>query len=1130
LSGIAGGDRTIEIDQQQSPDDYTFDSTLWEDLDIVGVVGGTLTVRVDSSLTGDVVADAVRIERLSQPEIELIDLGADEAPGGGDDQLLFDGQSTVDFGTVNNGGTATRTFEVYNRGDVDLTLGQLRLPVVFSLLSSPSTPVAAGGMTTFQVEFAPPRVDTFSGELRLANNDSNKNPFSVTLIGEAVPVIAIIDNFMEAGYSEPGGAIQRWTGQGFAGGDGIKDVSEALPGGTAQSAVWTFTGLSDNTTYRVSTTWTAFSNRATDAPYTIGGIDGPDVTFDINQRNSPNDFTESGVNWEDLAIVRTDGTTLTITLTDLADGNVIADAIRIEELPAHGPEIQLSASGFDVADGAGSISLSGAIGGAASQTIDVVNMGTSTLTLNDATLQASLATIPGFSSPGFVSTMLAPGAATTFDVVLDTSVIGNFGGTVSFDNNDADETPYTFTISGDVAPDVIIVDNDGPNASGMYVDSGNLQLWGGQGYLNDVREAGAGGVVETATYTFPVTLGGVYQVAATWTAFGNRATDAPYAISGVTTPATVDINQRQSPDDFNDAGAFWEELGTFTTTGTTLTVVLSGATTGNVIADAVRIERISGPEIDVTQGGDPVSDGGLFDFGTAFLNSALSKVFTIANVGADPLDVGPTLTLPVGFTLGTVSDAMLFDGVNIVSIAAGGSETFELIVDTTMPGMLSGVLSFGNNDADESPFNLTLNANIVVSQIIDNDEPGFTSSPSFGAFGFQGFQGTVRAEFSPNGGDTATWTFSGLGATAYRVSATWSPFGNRADNAEFTITSTVGGGDSGPILINQKPAPSNATSPVGTSVMDSGATFADLVTTYMHTGGDLVVTLSDTGANGWIIADGIRVAAPGMLLADAPLVEGQGGASPVVDSAASIDEARLEPFLQQAIGYWTAQDASNAEQLNNVEVYVRDLPSNVLGLGSFAVPQIWLDDNGAGYGWQVDPVGTNSNRVDLLSVLTHELGHVLGYADVDPLGQFNSLATRDDVMAGVLPVGQQRGPSRGAAGLLAATDLSKAGLNQATYRSAADRLFDQYALRDPLLELTRGGQSEQRLADDETSLSDDDLLSDSASRQRPQADDRLLARGTQRLEHDLDEVHDDFFAALGDESVDQKEGSELLDE
>ncbi|MFV2070354.1 MAG: choice-of-anchor D domain-containing protein, partial [Pirellulales bacterium] len=430
LSGIAGGDRTIEINQKQAPDDFTFDGTLWEDLDTVGVVGGTLTVRLNSSLTGDVVADAVRIDRLPfQPEIELIDLGTDEAPGGGDDQLLFDGQSTVDFGTVNNGGTATRTFEVHNRGDVDLTLGQLRLPVVFNLLGSPATPIAAGGMTTFQVEFAPPRVDTFSGELRLANNDSNENPFSVTLIGEAVPVIAIIDNFMEAGYSEPGGPIARWTGQGFAGGDGVKDVSEALPGGAAQTAVWTFNGLSDNTTYRVSATWTAYSNRATDAPYTIGGIDGPDVTFDINQKLAPNDFTESGVNWEDLAIVRTDGTTLTITLTDLADGNVIADAIRIEELPAHGPEIQLSASGFDVPDGPGSISLSGTVGSAVSQTIDVVNMGTDMLTLSDASLLASLATIPGFSSPGFGSMTLAPGAATTFDVVLDTSVIGSFGGT-----------------------------------------------------------------------------------------------------------------------------------------------------------------------------------------------------------------------------------------------------------------------------------------------------------------------------------------------------------------------------------------------------------------------------------------------------------------------------------------------------------------------------------------------------------------------------------------------------------------------------------------------------------------------------------------------------------------------------
>jgi hypothetical protein len=51
---------------------------------------------------------------------------------------------------------------------------------------------------------------------------------------------------------------------------------------------------------------------------------------------------------------------------------------------------------------------------------------------------------------------------------------------------------------------------------------------------------------------------------------------------------------------------------------------------------------------------------------------------------------------------------------------------------------------------------------------------------------------------------------------------------------------------------------------------------------------------------------------------------------------------------------------------------------------------IWLDDNAAGWGWFVDPTPWDDsefttpgdqgeqNRMDLLTVLNHEIGHVLG--------------------------------------------------------------------------------------------------------------------------------------------------------
>jgi hypothetical protein len=133
---------------------------------------------------------------------------------------------------------------------------------------------------------------------------------------------------------------------------------------------------------------------------------------------------------------------------------------------------------------------------------------------------------------------------------------------------------------------------------------------------------------------------------------------------------------------------------------------------------------------------------------------------------------------------------------------------------------------------------------------------------------------------------------------------------------------------------------------------------------------------------------------------------------------------RPPPLLDQAIVRWAAAtgDAATADRLRHVQVRIADLSNNALGLEAGDV--IWIDVNAAGHGWYLDPtpadddefgVGVDgfewhaaasspaADRVDLLTVLEHELGHVLGLRD-------NS---GSDLMAAALGLGVRRLPDAG---------------------------------------------------------------------------------------------------------------------
>jgi hypothetical protein len=135
--------------------------------------------------------------------------------------------------------------------------------------------------------------------------------------------VQIVDN------GNPGHAL---TGAWNASSTGyLGDKNWVGSGAGAKVSTWTFTVTPGN--YQVAATWEAASNRATDAPFRVLDGGAPFPIVDLNQEMAPNDTTVAGASWENIGTYAITTTTLTVELSDDANEIVIADAIRIEEVP-----------------------------------------------------------------------------------------------------------------------------------------------------------------------------------------------------------------------------------------------------------------------------------------------------------------------------------------------------------------------------------------------------------------------------------------------------------------------------------------------------------------------------------------------------------------------------------------------------------------------------------------------------------------------------------------------------------------------------------------------------------------------------------------------------------------------------
>jgi hypothetical protein len=253
------------------------------------------------------------------PAISLSVDGVALAPGG-----------MLNFGTCDTGTTITKTVTITNTGNGTLTLSSLSgvtLPAGFTLLQDiQSTSLAPGASTTFVIRLNTSAACTANGQLTLTSNDPANGSLTFTIGGTVrAPAYQVTADDGNPG-NRLAGSWKPTSGKGYA-----NDLRTANKGNGSIFSTWNFTNL-PNGQYQVWGTWTAGAKNATNAPYTISSGGTLLKTVRVSQRVTPAGFAADGVSWKFLGAVTISKGNLLVKLTNNANGLVIADAIRIQQV------------------------------------------------------------------------------------------------------------------------------------------------------------------------------------------------------------------------------------------------------------------------------------------------------------------------------------------------------------------------------------------------------------------------------------------------------------------------------------------------------------------------------------------------------------------------------------------------------------------------------------------------------------------------------------------------------------------------------------------------------------------------------------------------------------------------------
>ena len=125
------------------------------------------------------------------------------------------------------------------------------------------------------------------------------------------------------------------------------------------------------------------------------------------------------------------------------------------------------------------------------------------------------------------------------------------------------------------------------------------------------------------------------------------------------------------------------------------------------------------PEMHVTRAGSLVADGGTDTVSGTLAATGAQLTYTIANLGSANL----TLTTPVSLVVGS-NCSVAVDAEPTSPLTASATGNLLVTVTPTAPGPWSATLSITNNDANEAPYNWTINGTATGSYTVTLEKQG----------------------------------------------------------------------------------------------------------------------------------------------------------------------------------------------------------------------------------------------------------------------------------------------------------------------------------------------------------------------------------------------------------------------